>query len=215
LIKKRARRAHAVAFADLERAPWFARLAQIPSVARTLSGQALRYRKERFLRITSELHLPGSHGNLKSSPERLYKSPTELFMADELPNQTPKPVVRGRTVIAAALLLAALALVVLYTNRSAFLSPVALVVVAAIGVAALLLQRRLRPSLSSQTLPGGDRHLSSRAPLWLNAIGVVFALAALCANILHNAAYTLLAALGAVILFAVGGIIMIRALRRV
>jgi hypothetical protein len=51
----------------------------------------------------------------------------------------PNPPPRGATIIAAGLLLADLALVVLYTSRRAFLSPVALVVVAAIGVAALLL----------------------------------------------------------------------------
>ncbi|HXM68057.1 MAG TPA: hypothetical protein VN911_15090, partial [Candidatus Acidoferrum sp.] len=53
------------------------------------------------------------------------------------------------TIVAAGLLLGALALVVIYTGRGAFLSPVALVVIAAIGVAALLLQLRLRPDLSS------------------------------------------------------------------
>jgi hypothetical protein len=152
---------------------------------------------------------------LKSSLSACINFQQSFFVADELPNPAPKPVVRGRTVIAAGLLLAALALVVIYTNRAAFLNPVALVVVAAIGVAALLLQRRLRPTLSSQKFPGGERHLSTRAPLWLNALGVVFALVALCANILHNAAYTLLAALAAVILFAAGSIILIRGLKRV
>ena len=63
------------------------------------------------------------------------------------PGSNPQP--RRATIVAAGLLLAALALVVLYTSRRAFLSPVALVVVAAIGVAALLLQLRLRPDLSS------------------------------------------------------------------
>jgi hypothetical protein len=45
-------------------------------------------------------------------------------------------------VIAAGLLILALALVVIYTGPRAFVSPIALVVVAAIGVAALLLQVR-------------------------------------------------------------------------
>jgi hypothetical protein len=79
---------------------------------------------------------------------------------------------RQPTLIAAGLLLAALALVVIYTNRGEFMSPLALVVVAAIGLAALLLQLRLRPGLSS----------SVRGPIWLNAIGVVFALAAVFAD---------------------------------
>src|SRR6202035_668698 len=107
------------------------------------------------------------------------------------------------------LLLAALALVVLYTSRGAFLSPVALVVVAAIGVAALLLQLRLRPDLSSSV------QASSRAPLWLNAIGVVFAVAAVFADVLHlDAPFMLIAALAAVVSFAVAGIIVLSALRK-
>lgn len=116
---------------------------------------------------------------------------------------------RGATIIAAGLLLAALALVILYTSRGAFLSPLALVVVAAIGVAALLLQLRLRPDLSSV------RASSARRPLWLNAIGVVCAVGALCADILRlNEVFMLIAALAAVVSFAVGGIIILNALRK-
>ena len=112
---------------------------------------------------------------------------------------------RRLTVVAAGLLLAALALVVIYTSRGAFLSPLALVVVAAIGFAALLLQLRLRPDLSS----------ASRGPLWLNGLGVIFALAALLADILHlTPALMLIAALAAVVSFAVSGIIVISALRK-
>jgi hypothetical protein len=109
------------------------------------------------------------------------------------------------TLVAAGLLLIALALVVIYTNRGAFQSPLALVVVAAIGVAALLLQLRLRPDLPS----------SMRGPLWLNVVGVVFALAAVCADLLHfNPNVVLIAALGAVLSFAVSGIIVLSALRK-
>ena len=112
---------------------------------------------------------------------------------------------RRLTVVAAGLLLAALALVVIYTSRGAFLSPLALVVVAAIGFAALLLQLRLRPDLAS----------ASRGPLWLNGLGVIFALAALLADILHlTPALMLIAALAAVVSFAVSGIIVISALRK-
>jgi hypothetical protein len=115
---------------------------------------------------------------------------------------------RGATLIAAGLLLAALALVILYTSRGALLSPVALVVVAAIGVAALLLQLRLRPDLSSV-------RTSARGPLWLNALGVVCAIGALFADILHlNGVFMLIAALAAVVSFAVGGIIILSALRK-
>src|SRR4029077_14730169 len=111
---------------------------------------------------------------------------------------------------AAGLLLAALALVVLYTSSRAFLSPVALVVVAAIGVAALLLQFRLRPDLSSAA--GAP---SVRGPLWLNALGVVFAVGAVLADILHlNGVFVLIAALAAVISFAVSAIIVLGVLRK-
>ena len=117
----------------------------------------------------------------------------------------PAALPRRLTVVAAGLLLAALALVVIYTSRGAFLSPLALVVVAAIGFAALLLQLRLRPDLAS----------ASRGPLWLNGLGVIFALAALLADILHlTPALMLIAALAAVVSFAVSGIIVISALRK-
>jgi hypothetical protein len=123
------------------------------------------------------------------------------------PGSTPQP--RGATIIAAGLLLAALALVILYTSRGALLSPLALVVVAAIGVAALLLQLRLRPDLSSV------RASSVRGPLWLNAIGVLCAVGALCADVFHlNEVFMLIAALAAVVSFAVGGIVILNALRK-
>lgn len=109
------------------------------------------------------------------------------------------------TIVAAGLLLAALALVVIYTNRGAFLSPLALVVVAAIGLAALLLQVRMRPGLAS----------AARAPVWINAGGVGAALAALVADFFHlGEVAVLLAALTAVVAFAVSGIIVLNALRR-
>jgi hypothetical protein len=128
---------------------------------------------------------------------------------DSPSNPGPNPQPRGTTIVAAGLLLAALALVVLYTSRRAFLSPVALVVVAAIGVAALLLQLRLRPDLSSV------RKSSARGPLRLNALGVLCALGALFADVLHlNEAFMLIAALVAVVSFAVSGIIVLNALRK-
>ena len=123
------------------------------------------------------------------------------------PGHNPQP--RGATMVAAGLLLAALALVVLYTGRGAFLSPLALVVVAAIGVAALLLQLRLRPDLSPV------RASSARGPLWLNALGVVFAVGALLADVLRlNEMFLLITALAAVVSFAVSGIIVLSALRK-
>jgi peptidoglycan/LPS O-acetylase OafA/YrhL len=111
------------------------------------------------------------------------------------------------TLVAAGLLLAALSLVVLYTSRGAFFSPLALVVVAAIGLAALLLQIRLRPDLSSSPNVHG--------PLWLNGIGVLSALAALAADFFHAGhAWVLIAALIAVVSFGASGIVVIKALRK-
>ena len=128
-------------------------------------------------------------------------------MSDHSP--TPGSPRRGGTIIAAGLLLAALALVVLYTSRGAFLSPLALVVIAAIGVAALLLQLRLRPDLSS------SNRVSSRGPVWLNGLGVVFSAAAVCADVLHlTGGFMLIAVLAALVSFALGGIIVLSALRK-
>jgi hypothetical protein len=109
------------------------------------------------------------------------------------------------TIVAAGLLLVALALVVLYTNHIAFRSPLALVVVAAIGLVALLLQLRLRPGFSS----------SARGSLWLTAIGVLAALAALFADFIHAGdTIILILALAAVVAFAVSGIVVIGGLRK-
>ncbi len=130
-------------------------------------------------------------------------------MTEDPTQPAPNPKPRGATIIAAGLLLAALALVILYTSPGALLSPVALVVVAAIGGAALLLQLRLRPDLSSL------RASSARGPLWLNAFGVVCAIGALFADVLHlSELFMLIAALAAVVCFAVGGIIILNALRK-
>jgi hypothetical protein len=125
------------------------------------------------------------------------------------PSPTPQP--RSATLIAAGLLLAALALVVLYTSRRAFLSPAALVVVAAIGVVALLLQLRLRPTLT----PSAAQSSSVRGSLWTNLLGVVFAVATVFADVLHlDATIMLIVALAAVVSFAVSGIIVLNALRK-
>ncbi|MHB8217612.1 MAG: hypothetical protein ACYDDS_16185 [Candidatus Sulfotelmatobacter sp.] len=130
-------------------------------------------------------------------------------MPEDPSNPGSNPPSRGATIIAAGLLLAALSLVVLYTERGAFLSPVALVVIAAIGVAALLLQLRLRPDISSSARG------SSRSTLWLNALGVIFAIAAVFADVLHlSATFLLIAALIAVVSFSVSAIIVLSALRK-
>ena len=132
-------------------------------------------------------------------------------MPDAASNPVPAPKPRRWSIVAAGLLLAALAFVVIYTSRSAFFSPLALVVVAAIGLAALLLQLRLRRERDRDA----DKDLSTpvRAPLWLNVLGLIFAIAAVFADVLHLSANLLLiAALGAVLCFAVSGTTVLHAL---
>jgi uncharacterized membrane protein len=126
-------------------------------------------------------------------------------LPDAASNPAPAPKPRRWSILAAGLLILALALVVIYTSRPAFFSPLALVVVAAIGLAALLLQLRLRKD------PATPVH----APLWLNVLGLVFAVAAVFADILRLSANLLLmAALGAVVCFAISGIAVLRALKK-
>jgi FtsH-binding integral membrane protein len=123
--------------------------------------------------------------------------------ATSKPPSAPPP--RRWTIFAAGLLLLALALVVIYTSGRAFSSPLALVVVAAIGLAALLLQLRLRKDLSTPV----------RAPLWLNVVGLLFAIGAVCADIFHLSANVMLvASLGAVVCFPVSGTAVLHALRK-
>lgn len=113
-------------------------------------------------------------------------------------------IARRWTVIASGLLLVALALVVIYTGPSAFYSPSALVVVAAIGLAALLLQvwfRRDLPNIQS--------------PVWLNVLGVLCALVTLFADYLRMTRITLdLVAFAAVVCFGISGSLILQALRR-
>jgi uncharacterized membrane protein len=118
--------------------------------------------------------------------------------------QSQSKVARRWTVIASGLLLLALALVVIYTGPNAFLSPVALVVVAAIGLAALLLQvwfRRDLPNIHS--------------PLWINIIGILCAMVALFADYLRMTRRMLdLVAFAAVVCFGISGSLILHALRR-
>src|SRR5271155_1288794 len=111
---------------------------------------------------------------------------------------------RRWTVIASGLLLLALALVVIFTGPNAFYSPVALVVVAAIGLAALLLQVWFR-----QDLP------SIHSPLWLNVLGILCAMASLFADRLRITRRMLdLVAFAAVVCFGISGSLILQALRR-
>ncbi len=118
--------------------------------------------------------------------------------------QSTSKVARRWTVIASGLLLLALALVVIYTGPNAFFSPLALVVVAAIGLAALLLQvwfRRDLPNIHS--------------PLWLNVLGILCAMVSLFADYLRMTRRMLdLVAFSAVVCFGISGSLLLHALRR-
>jgi uncharacterized membrane protein len=113
---------------------------------------------------------------------------------------------RRWTVIASGLLCGALALVVLFTNRGAFFSPLAVVVMGAVGLAAVLLQLRLQDR---------DHAQSSRSPAWMNIVGIVFALAAFVGDLFHlSPNLTEALALGAVASFGVSGLIILRSFRK-
>jgi uncharacterized membrane protein len=115
-----------------------------------------------------------------------------------------RSIARRWTVIASGLLLLALALVVIYTRPVAFLSPVALVVVSAIGLAALLLQVRFRRDLPLV-----------ESPFWLNVLGLVCAAASLGADYLHIDQLMLdVLAFGAVVCFGISGAVIFQALRK-
>jgi uncharacterized membrane protein len=113
---------------------------------------------------------------------------------------------RRWSVIASGLLVAALALVVTFTNRAAFFSPVAVVVVAAVGVMALLLQMRFR-------YPGEARKMPALGTL--NIAGVILALAAFLGDLLHmRVALAETMALAAVGCFGISGALALRDLRK-
>lgn len=113
-------------------------------------------------------------------------------------------VARRWTVIASGLLILALAMVVIFTRRNAFLSPLALVVVSAIGLAAVLLQVRFHRDLPEV-----------RSPLWLNILGLGFAAVSLLADCLRMKGSIFdLVAFGAVVCFAISGSLILHALRR-
>lgn len=149
---------------------------------------------------------------MKTSRSALYNLGRNFLpdaASNPIPAPQPQPDLPGRprrwSIIAAGLLLLALALVVIYTSRAAFFSPLALVVVAAIGLAALLLELRFRKDVSPRV----------RAPLWLNVLGLVFAAGAVCADLFHvSANLMLVAALGSVICFAISGMAILHALRK-
>jgi drug/metabolite transporter (DMT)-like permease len=123
-----------------------------------------------------------------------------LFVPDSRSNS------RRWTVIASALLCCGLGLVVIYTRRSAFFSPLAVVVVAAIGLAAVLLQLRYYNREHSKPV---------RAPVWLNIVGVLFALTALLSDFVGlSGQMAEVMALGAVGSFAISSALILAAFRK-
>lgn len=94
----------------------------------------------------------------------------------------------------------------MFTSRGAFFSPVALIVVTGIGLAAVLLQLRFYNREHSKPV---------HAPVWLNVLGVAFALAALFADVLHlRSQVAQVMALGAVGSFAISSTIILHAFRK-
>jgi uncharacterized membrane protein len=113
---------------------------------------------------------------------------------------------RRWNVIGSGLLCTAFAVVVLYTSPRAFFSPLALVVVAAIGLAAVLLQLRVRRD--------GD-HRRVRGPVLLNLLGILLAVTALFADVLHlSSGLFQVAALAAVGCFSISSVIILETLRK-
>jgi ABC-type uncharacterized transport system permease subunit len=113
---------------------------------------------------------------------------------------------RRWTVIASGMLAALLAVVVMYTKADAFHSPIAVMVVAAIGLAAVLLQLRFYNRQQLHPV---------HAPLWLNVLGILFAVIALFSDALRLARPVgQLAALGAVGAFAISSAIILHGFRK-
>jgi len=94
----------------------------------------------------------------------------------------------------------------MFTNRGAFFSPLAVVVMGAVGLAAVLLQMRLENRTQAQ---------SANSPVWLNVLGILFALAAFFGDMLRfNPQLVETLALGAVASFGVSGVIILRSFRK-
>jgi drug/metabolite transporter (DMT)-like permease len=117
----------------------------------------------------------------------------------------PHPKNRRWNVILSGLLIGSLAVIVTFTNRAAFLSPTAVVVVAAVGLAAVLLQLRFR----DPDLPG------IYVPNWLNVLAIIFAMLAFFGDFLHiKPQVSEVIALLAVGCFAISGAMVMHALRK-
>lgn len=113
---------------------------------------------------------------------------------------------RRKTVIAAGLLCGVLALIVTFTDRRAFFSPLAVIVVAAVGAAAVLLQLQFHNRDQSRAL---------HPPLWLNVVGAAFAIVAVLGDWFHLSPPMAQAlALAAVGSFAVSSAVILQAFRK-
>jgi uncharacterized membrane protein len=129
-----------------------------------------------------------------------------MAVVPEPPVHNSGPQTRRWTVLASGVLCGLLALVIIYTKPRAFRSPLAVVVVAAIGLAALLLQSSLYNRQQARPL---------RAPRWLNVIGIFCALISLFSDVIglrpQLAQAMAFAAIGA---FSISGTIIMHALRK-
>jgi len=115
-------------------------------------------------------------------------------------------ILQRKTVVASGLLCCALILVVLFTSPAAFRSPAAVVVISAIGAAAVLLQLRLRDDPHPRPL---------RPALVLNSLGILLAVAALFPAALHlGPVLTEAVSLGAVGSFAISSAIILHSFRK-
>jgi uncharacterized membrane protein len=109
-------------------------------------------------------------------------------------------------VLASGFLCGVLALVVLFTSPHSFHSPIAVLVVASIGFAALLLQLRLRRAESAKMV---------QPHAWLNSVGIVLAVSAVVLDFLRmNNQWIQALALAAIGVFGLSGIFILHALRR-
>ena len=94
----------------------------------------------------------------------------------------------------------------LFTNRRKFFSPLAVVVMGAVGMAAVRLQLRLQ---------NRDQAHSSSSPAWLNVLGIVFALAALFTDLFRVVPQVTKALpVGAVTSFGTSGVIILGSFRK-
>ena len=113
---------------------------------------------------------------------------------------------RRSPVAASGLLAGLLAVVVMCTKADAFHSPLAVLVVAAIGMAAVLLQLRFYNRQQLHPV---------HAPLWLNVLGILLAVIAIFSDLLRLArSVGHIAALGAVGAFAISSAIILHGFRK-